>query len=83
MGSLSCQFLFKVTEQIVQVCGDVNVFFKNVCIGVVLGFSYAKSGNLLTPMIVHGLWNSGVLLLLTFLRVSFWLYYYLRSRGNR
>ncbi|KAI5067862.1 hypothetical protein GOP47_0016207 [Adiantum capillus-veneris] len=37
-------------------------------LGVVLGFSYSKSGNLLTPIVIHGLWNSGVLLLLTVLR---------------
>ncbi|KAI5068657.1 hypothetical protein GOP47_0017002 [Adiantum capillus-veneris] len=39
-------------------------------LGVVLGFSYSKSGNLLTPIVIHGLWNSGVLLLLTVLRME-------------
>ncbi|MCO5608095.1 hypothetical protein L7F22_062301 [Adiantum nelumboides] len=39
-------------------------------LGVVLGFAYLKSGNLLTPIVIHGLWNSGVLLLLTALRME-------------
>lgn len=36
-------------------------------LGVLLGFSYVRSRNLLTPIIIHGAWNSGVLTLL------FWL----------
>ncbi|NJL42942.1 MAG: CPBP family intramembrane metalloprotease [Pseudanabaena sp. SU_2_4] len=32
-------------------------------LGMVLGFVYMRSGNLLAPMLLHGLWNSG----------SFWL----------
>ncbi|MEL6439045.1 MAG: type II CAAX endopeptidase family protein [Cyanobacteria bacterium J06621_8] len=31
-------------------------------LGVVLGFVYARSRNLLAPMLLHGLWNSGTLL---------------------
>ena len=38
--------------------------------GVVLGFSYAQTRNLLTPITIHAVWNSGVILLLTFLQVD-------------
>ncbi|KAL9253088.1 hypothetical protein AKJ16_DCAP00162 [Drosera capensis] len=38
--------------------------------GTVLGLSYAQTRNLLTPIIVHSLWNSGVILLLTFLQLQ-------------
>jgi hypothetical protein len=41
-----------------------------VALGTVLGFSYVRSRNLLTPMLVHGLWNGGVLVLLTLLQAS-------------
>ncbi|XP_068643571.1 uncharacterized protein [Aristolochia californica] len=37
-------------------------------LGAVLGFSYAQTRNLLTPITIHALWNSGVILLLTFLQ---------------
>lgn len=35
-----------------------------------LGLSYAQTRNLLTPITIHALWNSGVILLLTFLLVK-------------
>lgn len=38
--------------------------------GTALGFSYAQTHNLLTPITIHALWNSGVILLLTFLSVK-------------
>uniref|UniRef100_A0A0E0QRD0 CAAX prenyl protease 2/Lysostaphin resistance protein A-like domain-containing protein n=1 Tax=Oryza rufipogon TaxID=4529 RepID=A0A0E0QRD0_ORYRU len=38
-------------------------------LGVALGFSYAQTHNLLTPITIHAFWNSGVILLLTFLQV--------------
>ncbi|OEL25258.1 hypothetical protein BAE44_0013724 [Dichanthelium oligosanthes] len=38
-------------------------------LGVALGFSYAQTRNLLTPITIHAFWNSGVILLLTFLQV--------------
>lgn len=38
--------------------------------GVALGFSYAQTRNLLTPITIHAFWNSGVILLLTFLQVG-------------
>mmetsp|Transcript_40973 Transcript_40973/g.105995 ORF Transcript_40973/g.105995 Transcript_40973/m.105995 type:complete len:357 (+) Transcript_40973:247-1317(+) len=41
-----------------------------VCLGMVLGFSYVRSRNLLTPMIIHGTWNSTVLTLLYALTAS-------------
>lgn len=47
--------------------GEIPQLF---ALGVVLGFSYSKSGNLLTPIMIHGLWNSGVVILLTFLRLQ-------------
>jgi membrane protease YdiL (CAAX protease family) len=33
-------------------------------LGMVLGFAYMRSGNLLTPMLLHSLWNSGSFLAL-------------------
>uniref|UniRef100_A0A1D1Y3Z7 Putative membrane peptidase ydiL n=1 Tax=Anthurium amnicola TaxID=1678845 RepID=A0A1D1Y3Z7_9ARAE len=39
-------------------------------LGTVLGFSYAQTRNLLTPITIHALWNSGVIVLLTFLRLQ-------------
>ncbi|KAE8023268.1 hypothetical protein FH972_008987 [Carpinus fangiana] len=39
-------------------------------LGTTLGFSYAQTRNLLTPITIHGFWNSGVILLLTFLQLQ-------------
>ncbi|KGN51910.1 uncharacterized protein LOC101219539 [Cucumis sativus] len=39
-------------------------------LGTALGFSYAQTRNLLTPITIHALWNSGVILLLTFLSLQ-------------
>ncbi|KAL6969591.1 hypothetical protein U1Q18_029303 [Sarracenia purpurea var. burkii] len=39
-------------------------------LGIALGFSYAQTRNLLTPITIHSLWNSGVILLLTFLQLQ-------------
>ncbi|KAI3963392.1 hypothetical protein MKW98_022814 [Papaver atlanticum] len=36
-------------------------------LGTALGFSYAQTRNLLTPITIHAIWNSGVILVLTFL----------------
>lgn len=33
-------------------------------LGILMGFSYVRSRNLLTPMMIHGIWNGGVLTLL-------------------
>jgi uncharacterized protein len=30
-------------------------------LGIVLGFSYVKTRNLLVPMVLHGLWNASTL----------------------
>lgn len=38
-------------------------------VGTALGFSYAQTHNLLTPITIHSFWNSGVILFLTFLQV--------------
>jgi len=35
-----------------------------VALGTVMGFSYVRSRNLLTPMIINGTWNGAVLSLL-------------------
>jgi len=35
-----------------------------ISLGALLGFSYTRSRNLLTPMIIHGTWNSTVLTIL-------------------
>ncbi|OWM89552.1 uncharacterized protein LOC116199887 [Punica granatum] len=39
-------------------------------LGIALGLSYAQTRNLLTPITIHALWNSGVILLLTFLQLQ-------------
>lgn len=39
-------------------------------LGIALGLSYAQTRNLLTPITIHSLWNSGVILLLTFLQLQ-------------
>jgi membrane protease YdiL (CAAX protease family) len=36
-------------------------------LGVLLGFTYVRSRNLLTPMLIHGAWNGSVLTILFFL----------------
>ncbi|KAL3654230.1 hypothetical protein CASFOL_003911 [Castilleja foliolosa] len=39
-------------------------------LGAALGFSYSQTRNLLTPITIHAFWNSGVILLLTFLQLQ-------------
>ncbi|XP_019170518.1 PREDICTED: uncharacterized protein LOC109166084 isoform X2 [Ipomoea nil] len=39
-------------------------------LGTALGLSYAQTRNLLTPIAIHACWNSGVILLLTFLQLQ-------------
>eukprot|EP00249_Psilotum_nudum_P006140 c19484_g1_i1 orf=521-1747(-) len=39
-------------------------------LGIVLGFAYAQTHNLLTPIMIHAFWNSGVVLVLAFLRLQ-------------
>ncbi|XP_071690846.1 uncharacterized protein [Rutidosis leptorrhynchoides] len=39
-------------------------------LGTALGLSYAQTRNLLTPITIHALWNSGVILLLTLLQLQ-------------
>ncbi|KAM0961678.1 hypothetical protein FF1_021051 [Malus domestica] len=39
-------------------------------LGTALGLSYAQTRNLVTPITIHALWNSGVILLLTFLQLQ-------------
>lgn len=39
-------------------------------LGILLGFSYVRSRNLLTPMIIHGTWNGTVLCVLYALQAS-------------
>ncbi|KAL5722772.1 hypothetical protein ACHQM5_006248 [Ranunculus cassubicifolius] len=39
-------------------------------LGSALGFSYAQTRNLLTPITIHALWNSGVIVFLTFLQLQ-------------
>ena len=41
-----------------------------VCLGMVLGFSYARTRNLLTPMTIHAMWNSGVLVVISVLMAT-------------
>lgn len=46
-----------------------SIAFSSTCAGAAMGFSYAQTRNLLTPITIHAFWNSGVILLLTFLQV--------------
>ncbi|KAM7249986.1 hypothetical protein ACFE04_021869 [Oxalis oulophora] len=39
-------------------------------LGAALGFSYAQTRNLMTPITIHAFWNSGVILFLTFLQLQ-------------
>jgi len=39
-------------------------------LGILLGFSYIRSGNLLTPMLIHGTWNGTVLTVLYILQAN-------------
>ncbi|CAN1197431.1 hypothetical protein LINPERHAP2_LOCUS44055 [Linum perenne] len=39
-------------------------------LGTLLGFSYAQTRNLLTPITIHAFWNSGVILILTLLQMA-------------
>ncbi|KAL7091427.1 hypothetical protein ACP275_12G105300 [Erythranthe tilingii] len=39
-------------------------------LGIVLGFSYSQTRNLLTPITIHAFWNTGVIILLTFLQLN-------------
>ncbi len=41
-----------------------------IALGTLLGFSYVRSRNLLTPMVIHGAWNSVVLTVLFALTAS-------------
>ena len=33
-------------------------------LGIVLGFAFLRTGNLVTSILVHGLWNGGVFILM-------------------
>jgi membrane protease YdiL (CAAX protease family) len=39
-------------------------------LGILLGFSYVRSKNLLTPMMIHGAWNGTVLCILYYLQAN-------------
>ncbi|XP_044960443.1 membrane-embedded CAAX protease MroQ-like [Hordeum vulgare subsp. vulgare] len=39
-------------------------------LGLALGFSYSQTRNLITPITIHAVWNSGVILLLTVLQLQ-------------
>ncbi|XP_050373502.1 uncharacterized protein LOC126791139 [Argentina anserina] len=39
-------------------------------LGAAMGLAYAQTRNLLTPITIHAFWNSGVILLLTFLQLQ-------------
>ncbi|KAK8979658.1 hypothetical protein V6N11_073648 [Hibiscus sabdariffa] len=45
-------------------------FLQLFILGATLGFSYAQTRNLVTPITIHAFWNSGVILLLTFLQLQ-------------
>ncbi|KAG6764413.1 hypothetical protein POTOM_031881 [Populus tomentosa] len=46
---------------------QINSF---ISLGTALGFSYAQTRNLLTPITIHAFWNSGVVLILTLLQLQ-------------
>ena len=48
----------------------ISAWLCRLALGTVLGFSYVRTRNLATPMIIHSTWNSAVLLLLTVLVAS-------------
>lgn len=39
-------------------------------LGIVMGLAYIRSGNLLSPMLIHGVWNGTVLTILFLLSAS-------------
>ena len=39
-------------------------------LGIVMGLAYIRSGNLLSPMLIHGVWNGSVLTILFLLSAS-------------
>lgn len=41
-----------------------------MALGVLMGFAYVRSKNLLTPMMIHGAWNGTVLVILYYLQAS-------------
>ena len=43
---------------------SVKDFPELTVLGMLLGFSYVRSRNLLTPIVIHGLWNGTVLIAL-------------------
>ena len=43
---------------------SIKDFPQLFALGTLLGFSYVRSRNLLTPMLIHGAWNGTVLLVL-------------------
>lgn len=49
----------------------LNAWFGGLA-GIVLGLAYAQTRTLATPMLIHSLWNSGVIIVLTILRVYSW-----------
>jgi len=57
-------FLFAVAHQ------SLSEILPLTALGIVLGFVYSRSRNLLAPMLLHSLWNSGTLLSLYVLGTS-------------
>eukprot|EP01025_Chloroclados_australasicus_P001802 TRINITY_DN1043_c0_g1_i1.p1 TRINITY_DN1043_c0_g1~~TRINITY_DN1043_c0_g1_i1.p1 ORF type:complete len:365 (+),score=35.37 TRINITY_DN1043_c0_g1_i1:59-1096(+) len=55
-----------IVSAIAFACAHLSTrdFPQLVCLGIVLGFVYVRSRNLLSPMLIHGVWNSSVLTLL-------------------
>ena len=47
-----------------------NDFPQLAALGTVLGITYARTQNLLTPMLIHTFWNSSVLVLLEVLKLN-------------
>ncbi|CAB4300596.1 unnamed protein product [Prunus armeniaca] len=45
-------------------------------LGSAVGLSYAQTRNILTPITIHALWNSRVILLLTFLHINMMMFEY-------
>ena len=72
-AALCCRYMPTYAAVVVSALGfaachfSVRDFPQLTALGILLGFTYVRSRNLLTPMIIHGAWNGVVLTFLYFL----------------
>ena len=73
MTVCGCRYMPTYAAVVVSALGFAACHFSTrdfpqlTALGILLGFSYVRSRNLLTPMIIHGTWNGVVLSFLYFL----------------